>query len=62
MASFNTGEILLEARKISKRYGPIVASESIDLKIRAGELIALVAGTSGPSRAGRGPPAIAAAS
>ena len=42
MASFNAGEILLEARKISKRYGPIVASDSIDLKIRAGELIALV--------------------
>jgi fructose transport system ATP-binding protein len=37
-----TGEIVLEARKIVKRYGHVTALDGADLELRAGEVLAVI--------------------
>lgn len=35
-------ETILEAHQLSKRYGPVVAADSIDIQLHRGEIVALV--------------------
>lgn len=37
-----TGRVVLEARALSKRYGPVHALNSVSISVRAGEVVALV--------------------
>ncbi len=43
------GEVLLEARQVSKRYGGLAALEGVDLKIMKGEILGVI----GPNGAGK---------
>jgi branched-chain amino acid transport system ATP-binding protein len=49
MATLNDKVALLDVRRLSKRFGGIVASAGIDLQVRAGEVHALI----GPNGAGK---------
>jgi ABC-type sugar transport system ATPase subunit len=42
MTKQEVGRVLYSARQISKSYGPVVACDSVDLDIRAGEILAIV--------------------
>jgi ABC-type branched-subunit amino acid transport system ATPase component len=43
------GEVLLEARQVSKRFGGLAALEGVDLKIMKGEILGVI----GPNGAGK---------
>jgi len=43
------GEVLLEAMNLTRRYGPVVALDAFDLKVRAGECVAIM----GPNGSGK---------
>ena len=43
------GEVILEARNVTRRFGGLVANNSMSLQVRAGEILALI----GPNGAGK---------
>jgi branched-chain amino acid transport system permease protein len=45
----STGEVLLEARNVTRRFGGLVANNDMNLDVRAGEILALI----GPNGAGK---------
>ena len=43
------GEVLLETMNLTRRYGPVVALDALDLKVRAGECVVMM----GPNGSGK---------